>query len=214
MDSYTFSITLSRRGLIIASVLISIAITFSTLSGLGSSADASGSKTLCVASGGTVHQRTKCKSGERSLAPGKVKTVNLPTRAVGNGTVAMRNVSSQVSFNGEKLAANVSGRTLDTYEVATSGVVAVTEKIRFPANWFGHYTGVCPAYAPIAVGWGSYEPTTGGTAADYYSTAVGVSFANLQTDIVPEGDTPAPTPAITLYVTQLCAPIVDYIPAQ
>jgi hypothetical protein len=214
MDSYTLSITFSRRGLITAGIFVSIALIFTTLTGAGSSAEASGSKALCVTKKGTVQQRSTCKSGERNLAPGKVKTVNLPTRIVRNGAVKMRSLTSQASAKPQALTTSVSGQTVNTYEIATSGVIAVTEKVSFPANWIGHYNGTCPAFAPIAVGWGSYDPATGGNVGDHFSYASGVSSAQFMTDEIPEGDHSTPTSATTLYITQLCAPIVDYVPAQ
>jgi hypothetical protein len=211
MDNYTFSVTISRRGMTIFGVLLSTAIVISSLVGVKAPADAAGGKKICVTANGDVVKRNKCKSTEQSLAPGKVKSINLPTRKISkSGNVKMRQISESTSFSGRNLKSNVSGETLELSDVATSGVVAVTEKVKFPAGWTGTYFGSCPDYAPIEIGGGSYEPTKNRDFAQkwWFGTSQKVSVS------ADSYEWAASWPSLTVYITQLCAPIVDFVPAK
>jgi hypothetical protein len=210
MDNYTFSVTISRRGMTIFGVLLSAAIVISSLVGIKAPADAAGGKKICVTANGDVVKRNKCKSTEQSLAPGKVKSINLPTRKISkSGDVKMRQISESTSFSGRNLKSNVSGETLELSDVATSGVIAVTEKVKIPAGWTGIYRGSCPDYAPIEIGGGAYS--TAGEISD----GPWAASRTQKIMFMPDTDVPAASrPALTVYITQLCAPIVDFVPAK
>ncbi len=171
--------------------------------GFQTPADAGSAKQMCLAASGTISQKTKCASNEKLVAPGKLITTTIPTRSIKNGKVKMQKagLSSTAGY-----AQSVSGLIVETTDIATNGVVAVTEKLSIPRNWNGTYSGTCPTYAPIPIGWGMWSPELGNYTSLPFNFGVGVPLANFT-------DSHAENAPFTVYVTQSCAPIIDYQPA-
>jgi hypothetical protein len=204
MENLTIQITVSKKTAIYFSVFMAVLIVMSTLK-IADSTDAGFGKQMCVGSNGRISQKSKCSRQEKSIAPGRLITTPISDRQVKNGTIKMRKkgLSSVRGYSD-----SVSGIVVETTEATTNGVIAVTEKLLIPENWRGSYNGVCPDYAPIPIGWGMWSPELGQWNSLPFDFGVGVPTANFRNYLDSTN-----RPPFTVYVTQSCAPIIQYQPA-
>jgi hypothetical protein len=224
----TVTIGKKTATLILVSVLLGVGIFWNLRSERAGAV--TGETKLCVTrSGGVATRSGDCGVGERMIASGRYKTAELPKRPARKGKNVMPIPSSLTT----KSLKDGTGVVLEASDMFESSLTSINVRYDMPGSWTGSISGSCPAHAPMFVSWGLYSP-------EFYAAAspdnpyrymaaplnwgvgmsrlyVHYSASDLRNAIAQfeNGDeyaTRDPRLPWTLYLTQVCAPIVQLQP--
>lgn len=226
----TVNITINRHFLMCMILVLAL---FAGLIASVNDADASPKKlsTLCATQKGSVVKRSTCRRTETQIAAGSYTTTGLPLTPLVAGMNTMNASAGSYAVSGASTDSKVVvGRTLTAQSLLSTTLQTVTTRYAVPANWSGKISGTCPDTAPIPVTWGAYSPeweplilekkvnfkmaplwfplgTPRASMGVNYEGEPSISDSMSNNNVAVTGR--SVLDPYTLYVTQVCAPIVS-----